>query len=141
MELQDASLCRHFPGMEPDPVDEDWLWAKVVRDVCLRNIDWAAGINLESSMNETGLGHVKSTEYQFALCYPVPNRPETQLISAYTAKYVPNVIFGLLDQYAREQYSADDIEKMKIAAQEDAYSGKIEGLHWKFHVCIGKKDE
>ena len=141
VELQDVSICRHFEGTEPDPIDENWVWARVVREVCLRNIDWASGMHLESRMNEVGLSNVKSAEYQFALCYPFPDRPETQSISEYTAKYVPNVVLGLLDQYAQDQYSKEEVEKMKILAKEDAYSGKIKRLHWKFHVCIGKKGE
>lgn len=138
-ELQDVSLARHFSPTQTDAVDEDWLWARVVRDLCLKNIDWASGLNLEARMNETGFSEVESIEYPFAMCRPLPSHPETELIAAYTSKYVPPVIFGLLDQYAKEMYSTEEIQGMKDSATNDAYSGRIAGLHWKFHVCIGRK--
>lgn len=96
-------------------------------------------MNLELRTNEARFNDVKSTEYPFALSLPMVERPETQLVSEYTAKYVPNVICGLLDQYGGEQYTAEEVQRMKISAMEDAYSGKMPGLHWKFHVCIGRK--
>lgn len=141
VELQDANLGQYWSGTKPSPVDEDWLWARVVRDICFANIDWASGTNLESKMNETGFRDVKSVEYPFAVCYPFSDKPETQMIAEYTAKYVPQVVFGLLDQYARSKYSTDEVQQMKDHAKETAYSGKIKECHFKFYACVGRKAE
>lgn len=139
VELQDVSLPIHFSGTDPHPVDTDWEWVKVVRNVCLKNTDCASGINLESRMNEGGFSDVRSVEYPFCVSNPWPGRPETAPVAEYTGKYVPLVFFGLLDQYAKDKYTADEIQQMKDSAMETAFSGKVPMLHYKFHVCIGRK--
>ena len=137
-ELQDVSLFVHFSGHTTDPVDKDWEWARVLREDCLGTIDCSSGLNLESRMKSSGFNDVKSVSYPFCLGKPWPEMPETQPIAEYSLKHVPPVCFGLLD---RTKYSAEEIQQMKDSMMEYAFSGKIDRLHWKFHVCIGRKPE
>ena len=142
MELQDVSLATHFSNESVDPVDQDWLWARVVRDVCLASINASAGLHLQERMIEASLRDVKSICYPFCINQPLPDRPETEPIARYTKEFVPGVVFGLLDQYARERYSKREIQEMKDSSMETAFSdGLSRPVYWKFHVCIGKKAE
>ena len=137
--MQEASIPIHFSGTDPRPVDAHWKWAQVLKTVCLRNADCASGMNLEPRMNACDFRDVKNVEYPFCVCNPWPDKPETKPIAEYTKTYVPNVLFGLLDQYAKEKYAAHEIQQMKDCATESAFSGKIDRLHWKFNVCVGRK--
>lgn len=140
-ELQDLSVYSFFLGDDPEPISNNWEWTQVLKEDVLGSIDASCGIHLETNMKNSGLTEIKTAVFPFPAGNALPGRPETQPLADHYGKIGPLVSLALLDKNATEKYGAEKVQELKEAAMEQGFSGKIQGLHQRFYVCIGRKPD